>query len=521
MKIPYIEPQPSRNKSPRGWRNPKLKRTPPLSVDEAIEAIEQITTNKELAHYLGVPIGQLQYLLYSETNKYKSFNIQKRSGRPRLIESPCSGIKILQYKVKPILDKLYKVKKPVHGFVQNDRNIITNATQHKRKPFILNIDLKDFFHSVNFGRIRGIFKNPPFGFNDSCATILAQLCTYNGRLPQGAPTSPVLSNLAATTLDKYLVTLAHKNHFTYTRYADDITFSSKRIFDRSIVDYTTNEEGKKVIFIGDKLKSLIEKSGFTINEDKTRLQQKYVRQEVTGLVVNEKVNVNRKFIRKTRSMIYQYSIDKEKADEKYLETDKYLSKEKIKKITLDGSHIRNAIYGRLDFIKQIRNNEFSSYLALCKQMLAIDTSPPKSLLYLKDVFDMYDVFICHASEDKNSVALPLYNALQDKGINAFIDCFKIQWGDSLTDKINTALRKSKYVVAIISDASVDKAWPKKEINAVLAAEIRSGSKKLLPLMVGNELELQEKLPLIADKLFHKYENNPEKIAEKLKDLLEK
>ncbi|TYW40908.1 toll/interleukin-1 receptor domain-containing protein [Vibrio cholerae] len=134
---------------------------------------------------------------------------------------------------------------------------------------------------------------------------------------------------------------------------------------------------------------------------------------------------------------------------------------------------------------------------------------------------MYDVFICHASEDKEVVATPLFEALAKREIKVFIDNDAIDWGDSLVSKINTALKKSKYVIAIVSDESVKKSWPMKELNTVLAAEISSKETKLLPLMVGDGEELLKEIPLLGDKLFVNFNNNIEEIADKVEKLLQR
>ncbi|MGK4475266.1 toll/interleukin-1 receptor domain-containing protein [Aeromonas molluscorum] len=154
-------------------------------------------------------------------------------------------------------------------------------------------------------------------------------------------------------------------------------------------------------------------------------------------------------------------------------------------------------------------------LTLCKQVLELDNNPPDFVRKLKGVFDMYDIFICHASEDKDKVAIPLYTELKKRNINVFIDCFAINWGDSLVSKINTALKKSKFVIAVISDISVKKSWPMKELNAVLSSEIGAEDTKLLPLMVGDGEALLKELPLLADKLFVAFDDNIEEIADKV------
>ena len=113
-----------------------------------------------------------------------------------------------------------------HGFIQ-PTSVVTNARAHTGKRWVLNIDLEDFFPTVNFGRIRGLFLKPPFDMAPAAATVCAQIVTYRNGLPQGAPTSPVLSNLIAVPLDRALLRLvAPARASTYSRYADDITFST-------------------------------------------------------------------------------------------------------------------------------------------------------------------------------------------------------------------------------------------------------------------------------------------------------
>lgn len=501
------------------WKNPKLYPQLRRNIEPAKKNIVGLKTDNDVANLLEIPVGQLLHILYSQKQNYKSFVRKKKSGKSRIIESPNTSVKILQGKVRPLIEAHYRVKKPVHGFVGSGKGIISNAEQHKKKAFVLNIDLQDFFHSVNFGRVQGIFRNTPFNMGLPAATVLAQLCTHKGRLPQGASTSPVLSNLASTTLDKKLIQIAKKFHLTYTRYADDITFSSNKPIPHSIVEKEELENGEYKYKVGSYLEKTIKSSGFHINHNKTRLNHKSQRQEVTGLVVNEGVNINRKFIRKTRAMINEWRKDLLEAEKRFI-TIRYHAKEsELITSKLNGSIYKRAVYGNLSFIKMVKGEDHSPYLTLCKQVLELDNNPPDFIRKLKGIFDMYDIFICHASEDKEEVALPLYESLKERKINAFIDCFAIKWGDSLVAKINTALQKSKYVIAIISENSVDKSWPMKELNAVLSTEIASEQTKLLPLMVGDGDALIEKLPLLADKLFVSYDNNIKEIAEKIEALL--
>jgi len=502
------------------WVNPTLYPDFKRSSESAREMFIGLKDQNSVADLLEIPVGQLLYVLYSQQNNYKSFTVRKKSGKERLIESPNASLKILQNKVKPLIEEHYRVKKPVHGFVGSGKGIISNAEQHKKKLYVLNIDLEDFFHSVNFGRVQGIFRNKPFNMGYKAATVLAQVCTHNGRLPQGASTSPVISNLAAASLDKRLVTLAKKFHLTYTRYADDLTFSSNRVFPKVLIEKEIQDNGLYKYRIGSVLEQAILDSGSKVNHSKTRLQHKSQRQEVTGLVVNEGVNVNRKFIRKTRAMINEWRKDLVAAEIRFIKSRYHVADHDIDLEKLNGSIFKRAVYGNLSFIRMVKGEEHSPYLTLCKQVLELDVDPPEFVSKLKGVFEMFDIFICHASEDKQQVAIPLYKLLTDNNINAFMDCFEIKWGDSLVAKINTALQKSKFVIAIISENSITKAWPMKEINSVLSLEISQNHTKLLPLLVGDEAELLDRLPLLNDKLFETFDNNMGGIVDKVKSLLE-
>ena len=191
-------------------------------------------------------------------------------------------------------------KAPVHGFVPS-RSIVTNAQQHVRKRYVFNIDLADFFGSIHFGRVRGVFRKPPYNLPANVATVLAQICCLSNKLPQGAPTSPVVSNMICARLDSQLRLLAKEKHCTYTRYADDITFSTRQTkFPRDIA-YRDKED---LVSVGQRLLSIIEGNDFKINWKKVRLQHRNYSQEVTGLTVNQFPNVDRRFIRNISSMLH-------------------------------------------------------------------------------------------------------------------------------------------------------------------------------------------------------------------------
>ena len=157
-----------------------------------------------------------------------------------------------------------------------------NASQHSKRALVLNIDLKDFFSQIHFGRVRGMLMKPPYSIGEEAATTIAQIACLNGKLPQGAPSSPIITNMICAPLDNALMRLAKKTNCIYTRYADDITISTyKKAFDKDVVYYEDDE-----IRIGSKLAGILEKHSFCVNPQKVTVREHSKRQEVTGLTVN-------------------------------------------------------------------------------------------------------------------------------------------------------------------------------------------------------------------------------------------
>lgn len=259
---------------------------------------------------LGYKASSLSFILYKlpPAVKYKAFEISKKSGGVRTISAPIEPLKSLQRRLANILyaccdeiDAQSKLPSLSHGYRRN-HSIITNAQPHHRRRYVLNLDLKDFFPSCNFGRVRGYFiKNHHFALTDKIATLIAQIACHEGRLPQGSPCSPVISDLLAHLLDVRLVELAKRSRVTYSRYADDLTFSTNQKTFPAALAYPSSEVPYDWQ-LGDKLVSRIGKAGFQINPDKTRMQCRMSRQLVTGLMVNEKVNVRPEYYLQARAM---------------------------------------------------------------------------------------------------------------------------------------------------------------------------------------------------------------------------
>lgn len=276
-----------------------------------LENLKKTTSLTELAVLLGYKPKALSYILYKipQINKYKEFTIPKKNGGERRIKAPVDKVKHLQRRLADLLNQCFDEisqkeghkKSLSHGF-RKDHSISTNANNHTNKRHVFNIDLQDFFPSINFGRVRGFFiKNSHFELNPKIATIIAQIACHNNELPQGSPCSPIISNLIGHLLDIRMANFAKKTKCTYSRYADDLTFSTNRKeFPEKIALQNNGNEWASSRM----LKKEIEKVGFTVNEKKTSLQYKTSRQIATGLVVNKKVNIKKEYYRQTRSMCH-------------------------------------------------------------------------------------------------------------------------------------------------------------------------------------------------------------------------
>lgn len=275
-----------------------------------LQKLKAATSRKELAAILGYQPKTMTAIVYQTlpAAKYTTFDIDKKSGGKRTIKAPIPKLKKLQSHLSHVLYQCLaeierdRCAKPISFGFRKNRSIAENASRHKRKRWVLNLDLEDFFPSFNFGRVRGFFlKDKAFALNPEVATTIAQIACDGTALPQGSPCSPVISELIAQILDMRLVRLAKKYGVTYTRYADDITFStSQKDFPTGLATVDANDPA--VWHLSDELVGKIVTSGFTINAAKTRMHFRGSRQMVTGLVVNEKVNIRSDYYRRARAM---------------------------------------------------------------------------------------------------------------------------------------------------------------------------------------------------------------------------
>jgi retron-type reverse transcriptase len=269
-------------------------------------------TPADVAKALGLSIGQLRWLAFhteaATRTHYVKFQVPKKSGGMRTLAAPHKTLKAAQHWILAnVLDKL-TVTDAAHGFVPG-RGIVSNANPHVGKAIVVNLDLSDFFPTIVFPRVRAVFER--CGYSGSVATILALLCTecpraivtYAGTryeaatgprgLPQGAPTSPGLSNQVARKLDKRLLGVAAKLGLTYTRYADDITFSGPA------------ELATKIGWLLAKVRNIAREEGFAVNEKKTRVMRRSTAQTVTGIVVNDKPSIVRDELRRLRAILHR------------------------------------------------------------------------------------------------------------------------------------------------------------------------------------------------------------------------
>jgi RNA-directed DNA polymerase len=330
---------------------------PPPS-DKEFEIFQRLGSIEDLASFLGTTQDRLFYHLYSKSRpRYKSFTLSKASGGQRTIASPPKIICAFQRKLLQCLTPMVRLKDPVHGFVRF-RSVVTNARPHINKKLILNIDIKDFFNSIHFGRVRGVFLKPPFSFPLNVATVLAEICCLNGFLPQGAPTSPILTNFICRRLDRNLERLARKHHCRYTRYADDITFSTNQKEFEAPIMATPPTLEMSTPTLGFELAQIFQHQDFQINEKKLHFRTMHQRQEVTGLIVNKKVNVPRKFIRNLRAMIHDCEKNYMVANSRF--RDLFDRKERRASSPSLAEHIR----GKLDYLRMVRGDDDLLYSKL-------------------------------------------------------------------------------------------------------------------------------------------------------------
>lgn len=371
------------------------------SVDDFCGLLNRILSIKYPDYEKQISPKQLHFFAHNPNEVYTTFYIKKKSGKLREITAPAKQLKLVQELINEILIACYPSNNSACGFVRG-KSIVDGAKQHVNQHYVFNIDLKDFFDSFEWYQVRNLFTRQLFNFvaddqKEDLAGVIAHLCCAPKMVeriikgepqsvsrfvtPQGAPTSPMLTNLFCVHLDKRLGGLAKKYGAVYTRYADDISFShSHNIFKE---DSNFRKQIKEIIEATPHLR---------INEAKTRLQGRRYRQEVTGIIVNEQVNVPRRYINQIRKWLYLWETYG------YAKADSYFTEFYIK----DKGHVldhlpglERVLDGKLNYIKMIKGADNATYLKLYQRFRA---------LARKDIQDIID--------KNTNTDLPIYNILQ-------------------------------------------------------------------------------------------------------------
>lgn len=254
----------------------------------------------EIVRRLGVSEAELRSLDIS----YSNFTIPKRSGGTRTILAPNPAVKSIQRRILRCLLRPLRSHPCATGF-ERGHSIVTNARPHVGQEVVIKLDIRDFFSNTRSDRVAGFFSLK--GWNDEAVELLTRICTYEGALPQGAPTSPRLSNLVNRRMDERLAPLAEIHGMSYSRYADDITLSGP-----ARVPYLTRNpktlgrdtnpltRANMMIYL---VKKILSAYGYTLHTTKKlRIARRHDRQIVTGLVVNEKVQLPRATRRRLRAI---------------------------------------------------------------------------------------------------------------------------------------------------------------------------------------------------------------------------
>lgn len=320
-----------------------------------------IRDDKELGEFLGLEYKKLRFLVYHRdvftVDHYHRYSIPKKKGGMRSIAAPKPLLKNAQRKIlDDILCKI-EICSNAHGFIKG-KSVVTSADNHVKSPdLLINIDLEDFFNTITFERVRGMFKG--FGYSGYVSSMLAMICTYcevmeieikgekkfvktsDRILPQGSPASPMITNILCRRLDKRINGLASKYEFAYTRYADDMSFSLKEENNKLEVGH----------FFGCLMK-IVKEEGFNINPKKTKFLRKNNRQCITGIVINnDMIGVPKKWIKTLRAIIYNANKLKEQGQQVPQNTVneikgmiswlKSVNEERYKAIIKEGEHVIN------------------------------------------------------------------------------------------------------------------------------------------------------------------------------------
>lgn len=342
-----------------------------------------ISTVNQLAAQLGYTYSDLSQFIYGATSSssYRVFQVPKRAGGYRTIAAPRAELKAIQRQILEALTEAYHPTRSAFGFVRG-RSIVSGAAPHVGRRIVVNVDLADFFPTISFRRVRGLFLSPAFNLPYDVATVLAQICCRQGQLPQGAPTSPLISNFITSAMDRELGALVGASGGQYTRYCDDITmsFGSEGVVAKAIA--TKSAAGFQ---LNPSIENVIKKHGFFVNQAKLKVRTRRERQEVTGLVVNQRINVRREFVRLLHTHLHcveKFGI--EAASSKYYE---------LTGKSPDGqmpSRFAAEVRGRILFVKMVRGDGDKVFAALARRFNRTECYP-KRISYFRRAQSVADL----------------------------------------------------------------------------------------------------------------------------------
>jgi len=237
--------------------------------------------------------------------------------------------------------------------------------RHLGSELVLNFDLEEFFPTIHFGRVKGLFSKKPYSLPDQVALTLAQICCDNGVLPAGAPTSPIVANMLCAQMDAQLKHLARTFGCMYTRYADDITFSTKSRRFHPAVAY--RDPTSKQWNVGDEIKKIVSANLFKIHGSKTYVRNKHSRQEVAGVRINSGLNVKNRLIRQIRAMLHAWETFGEEAAQAQFH--RHFDRKQHKK---NRAEFKAVVRGKIEFVGFIRGRDNTLYLKLLMRLLSLD-----------------------------------------------------------------------------------------------------------------------------------------------------
>lgn len=460
-----------------------------VPTDNMLSDLQACKNSYDLGALLSIQPKHLAYLLFilPEDRRYTELCLSKKNGGSRLISIPNPNLKAVQRRLS---DLLYRCQKEIDqnhrprrsfGF-EKDLTIYDNAQEHVSRRWVFNIDLENFFPTINFGRVRGFFiNNRSFALEPKIATLIAQICCHKNQLPQGAPTSPIVSNLICGSLDFRLARLARQARCTYSRYADDITFSTnQKAFPSLIAIECSSKQGWTV---SDELGSRIQSAGFQVNSKKTRLSSHESRQIVTGLVVNDKVNMPRENYKSARAAVHSILRNRDWHLPRFTDTFHWNCSDENPKIDKYSS-----LEGRLNYLFEISDRSdlreanhrffkpssisrtysdflFFKYLVRPSRPLII-TEGVSDILYIKAALfaksQSADFLVNHQSAGKNDILVDFFNypksASRVMGLPGGSSNFSVflERHKSFTKKLSTNYRRRPVVLVLDNDSGIEK-----------------------------------------------------------------